>query len=144
MKESRAATLASDLYQRWIDACRSYSPKESCGIVIGRYEIDTATIVTTDFAFIRNAAADPLTSFAFDPADWVRAWYDAQRSSQMIVGVFHSHPDGSIVPSAADTAGRISWGSYWIIGLADTDSRIAVYMPAASSQWRKLPLQIHA
>lgn len=142
MRDSRAAALTSDLHQRWIASCRSRWPAETCGIVIGGYEVDTATIVPTDFTMIRNAALDPLTSFAFDPDDWVRAWYDAERSNRTIVGVFHSHPDGSITPSAADTAGRMAWGSYWIVGLSDAESRIAVYMPESASKWRRLPLHI--
>ena len=134
------AVIPETLRQRWIVACRSRWPFEACGVVFGR--TDGSRLYAESFALIRNAAADPAKSFAFDPEDWIRTWYDAERAGNRIVGVFHSHPDGSVLPSAADTDRRPGWGSYWILGLTrDGPARIAAYRYDTDGNWRRLALQ---
>lgn len=137
MNQIEEAVIPEALEQRWIEACRSRWPMETCGVVFGR--ADGHRLYADGFAVIRNAAADPAKSFAFDPEDWVRAWYEAERGSRRIVGVFHSHPDGTVRPSAEDTQHRPGWGGYWIIGLTeDGPARIAAYRAGLNGQWRRL------
>jgi len=138
MKETEGAMIPNTLRRQWIACCRQRLPYETCGIVLGHCRDDRLHI--DGFTVIRNMAIRPEHSFSFEPAEWVRAWYEAERSGKSVVGVFHSHPDGTIDPSAADGDGRLNWGTYWIVGLSDEEARIAGYRAGLKAQWHPLEL----
>ncbi len=137
MNDIEEAVIPMAIRLKWIEACRKRLPYEACGIVFGR--VDGNRLNVEGFAIVRNAAPDPSKAFFFEPDDWVRAWYDAERSGKRIVGIFHSHPGGTARPSATDTDQRPDWGAYWIIGLASgQDALMEAYRAEQAGGWRRL------
>ena len=139
MELAEIAHIPDTVAAEWIACCRRRLPHETCGVLFGRF--GGGTVAIDGFAVIRNAAAEPETSFRFAPDDWVRVWYDSLRQGREIVGVFHSHPDGSVNPSAVDLDVMPRWITCWIVGVtAAGTSRIAGYRHDASAGWRTLHL----
>lgn len=137
------ATISGALLGQLAADCRSRLPTETCGVMYG--DIANEETLTIDgFAVIRNAAAATEAAFSFDPRDWVHAFYEAQKNRRNIVGYFHSHPNGTMLPSAADAEGWLPWGTYWIVGLTDDGHRIAGYALDAESEtgWASLKLTL--
>jgi len=142
MRVVERAVLSDGLRQQWIEACRQRLPHEACGVIHGSREGNLLRI--DGFSPVRNAAAAPARAFFFDPAAWVRVWYEAKRTGKPIAGVFHSHPDGTAQPSLTDTIHRLNWGTYWIVGMAREGVEIAGYLPDedAPRGWRPIRLEI--
>jgi proteasome lid subunit RPN8/RPN11 len=121
-----------------VAACRNRLPNETCGILFG--QVSQSRVMAEGFSVIRNAARNPSESFRFSPGEWTKAFYEAQNNGRTIVGYFHSHPGGSPLPSAEDTAGWLPWGTYWIVGLTERDSQIAVHRHDPIRGWRPVKL----
>lgn len=136
MNDIEEAVIPIALRLQWIEACRRRMPYEACGVVFGRF--GGRRLRVEGFAIVRNAAGDPTKAFFFEPEEWIRAWYDVERGGKRIVGVFHSHPDGTARPSAADTDRRLEWGTYWIVGLAGQEAEIEAYRAEPAGGWRRL------
>ena len=100
-------------------------PYESCGVLFG--DLSDGTVRADGYAFIRNAAAQPEKSFRFDPQEWIRVYYRAQRNQRSIVGFFHSHPYGSDRPSRQDGEGWDGSGTLWIADLSRPEAALSVY-----------------
>ena len=90
------------------------SPKECCGILLGRdRHIEEAKPAT-------NFAADALCRFEIDPQALVDAQRIARHGGPQVLGYYHSHPAGLAVPSATDRAQAAHDGAIWaIVGEAD-------------------------
>ncbi|MDB4868537.1 MAG: family peptidase [Cohnella sp.] len=132
------AILPQDMERDLLAACRNRLPNETCGILFGRHS--EHRVAAERFTVIRNASRHPTESFSFAPGDWTKAFYEAQNNQRTIVGYFHSHPGGSPLPSAKDTAGWLPWGTYWIVGLTGQDSQIAVHRHDPVHGWCPLKL----
>lgn len=115
------------------DACLTRLPNEACGVIFGRTH--DFTTEAEGFAVVRNTARRPAEAFSFDPDDWVSTFCEAQRNRRSIVGLFHSHPEGSPIPSAEDTLGWLPWGTYWIVAIRDESCEIAVYTRDENQGW---------
>lgn len=139
-----AVILPEALERSLVDACRSRLPYEACGVIFG--ERDGDTLVAERFAVVRNAAASPERSFAFDPDDWIAVCFEAQKNQRRIVGAFHSHPVGPDRPSDRDEQALVPWESYWIVGFAGQTGgtgrtgKLSVYERTEKS-WAKLPIK---
>lgn len=115
---------------------RTSLPFEACGVLYGpAEEDDKGRTVITDWAKIANRASDPLRAFVFDGPQWIASLYAAERSGMKPLGVFHSHPRTSAVPSAEDAEGHDGGKlSCWILSFASPDDpEIAVYRRAGGS-----------
>lgn len=82
-----------DRLERYVRSCQ---PKEACGALLGY--IEGKDIHISEFIPISNTAADPYHYFEFDGPAWVNC---VMRESALI-GIFHSHPASSPVPSEDD------------------------------------------
>lgn len=71
-------------------------PQEACGVVLG--ESTASGIRINRFQPIRNAAPDPLHHFSLDQREWIQLFL----SDSTVVGIFHTHPHTSPVPSQED------------------------------------------
>lgn len=72
-------------------------PDEACGLLLGPdFEriVEAPTMV--------NCADDRRRAYLIDPEDYLRGEYRAEDLGLRVVGVWHSHPNGSAVPSATD------------------------------------------
>ena len=75
----------------------SASPRECCGVLVGR----TDEIIQAIEA--RNLADDP-NRYLLDPADHIAIRRTARASGLAVVGFYHSHPHSPARPSATDQA----------------------------------------
>lgn len=122
-----------------IRQCRDRLPYECCGVVFGA--VRDGRIRADGFAVVRNAASNPEVSFRFDPAEWVRIHYEAQKNQRTIVGFFHSHPNGSPTPSRLDAEGWDGAGAYWIVGLSGARPEIRVFGRTPEKEWYPIPVK---
>jgi proteasome lid subunit RPN8/RPN11 len=101
---------------------RAAAPLEACGLLAAGSD----GVVTTAYC-LDNVDASP-TSYTVDPVGHVRALYDAEGRGWRLAAVFHSHPDGPPVPSAADVAGALEpeW-VHVIVGLGGGEPRVRGY-----------------
>jgi len=130
--------LERSLEEKLIEALRERLPYESCGAIYGAIDGDRA--FAENFVLIRNVSADPERSFAFDPEEWISAYYRIQKNQRVVVGFIHSHPNGSPEPSDPDLRGSLPWGTYWIVGFSEGGHRIAVYRRDDANGWTNLPI----
>jgi len=118
--------------------CAARWPEETCGILVGKWR--GGIVRVEDFRPIRNASCEPQTTFMFDPEEWVRAFFEVRDKGKAVVGVFHSHPDGRLLPSIADRKAQLPWGTCWIVGISEGRCEIAAYQPMDDGSWRPIPV----
>jgi proteasome lid subunit RPN8/RPN11 len=82
--------------------------EEICGLLLGRAGSVEAILPAA------NVAAERTTMFELDPAMLFQAYRAARAGGPAILGHYHSHPNGSAVPSAADAAAAEP-GLLWLI-----------------------------
>lgn len=96
-------------------------PDECCGILLGKLESQTKTLVelrVTENAWEPQVADDlaeqpSLTKsrrYWIDPAQMLAAMRDAHSLNLDVIGIYHSHPDHPAVPSECDR--RLAWPQY--------------------------------
>jgi desampylase len=83
--------------------------KEVCGLLFG----DEVHI--SGWSVARNVADDPARRFEIDPAALIAAHRAARAGGPAIVGYVHSHPSGSVMPSACDAEMALGDGAIWLI-----------------------------
>jgi len=94
------------------EACAA-SPRECCGLIEGRW-LKGGGIEALALHPARNLAAEP-DRFAIDPADHLRVQRTAREGGAVIVGCYHSHPEGRPEPSDRDRAGASERDFVWLI-----------------------------
>ena len=100
-------------------------PLEACGLLLSSRDGDPIDEIVP----IRNSSKRAHHRFAFDPEDWVQAYFDAQKNQRQLVGFFHSHPIDAPIPSPTDFAGLppAFSGIYCIISLRTQSPLIQMY-----------------
>jgi len=98
------------------------APHECCGLLLGRAgRIEQALRCA-------NVHAQPASHFEIDPAVLIAAHKAARAGGPMVLGYYHSHPNGRAQPSATDRAD------------AARDGRIhAIIANGSVSWWRDSP-----
>jgi proteasome lid subunit RPN8/RPN11 len=120
--------------------CRKAGREEACGLLLGCSEADSWTVALATCA--RNIAPEPWRSFEIDPAHLLAAHRAARAArAPAIVGVWHSHPGGVLLPSEADRAGADTPGWLWLIVDA-AGSGMAAFLAVADAAGRFLPLAV--
>jgi len=84
-------------------------PDECCGILLGR-----GTLID-DLVPAANLARNPQRLFEIDPQALVDTHRSARSGGPIVLGYYHSHPDGAAAPSAMDRAQSAGDGSVWAI-----------------------------
>lgn len=97
MKENRRhirlpRALVSDI----LDQARNASDREVCGIVSGR-DGEARRVYP-----ITNVAALPERRFLMDAHEQIAAMRSIREHGEELLGIYHSHPNGSALPSAED------------------------------------------
>lgn len=96
--------MSAGLYTAMQSAAVAAYPNEACGLLVstkrGKYEL----------VLCRNVADDPVNFFVMDADDQISAETQGE-----VVGVWHSHTDGSNTASDADIAGCESSELPWFI-----------------------------
>jgi proteasome lid subunit RPN8/RPN11 len=91
-------------------------PYEACGVLIGTINGGTAHVEKVlPIANVKRTR----TSFELDPKEHYNAWNDAEKKGKEIIGVYHTHPVSSAVPSLWDRETMKNAPSVWLIAGAD-------------------------
>lgn len=106
-------TLTSKAHAAILHAAAQASPHEACGLLLGH---GNHVIVAQPCA---NVHPDPARHFEIDPAALIAAYKAARAGGPMVLGCFHSHPNGLARPSATDSEQAAHDGQVWIIATAD-------------------------
>ncbi len=95
-------------------------PEECCGVLLGRRGSDEITVVRLEPA-TNIAEGDKRKAYQIDWETLFRTTKAARADDLGIVGFYHSHPDGSSMPSATDT--RWAWVDhvYVIVALTQVE-----------------------
>jgi proteasome lid subunit RPN8/RPN11 len=103
--------------------CEHDYPREACGLVLlgdhGSRVVRAA-----------NSAPDPGTRFEIGPEELLRELATAQERGEVLIAIYHSHPDGPAALSPEDRAmathgGRPLWpGVEWLV-LSVVQGRVA-------------------
>ena len=88
-------------------ACAAGSTSEVCGVLIGQH---TPQMVVHQILPGRNLHARPQQHFLLDAQTLLEADAQARAAGDEIVGFYHSHPNGSALPSPHDR--RDAWPGY--------------------------------
>lgn len=102
-----------DLIQGELEA---NSPYEACGVLVGTINGDTAVVEKAIPITNSNRTA---RSFELEPEEFYNAWNNAGKSGKEIVGVYHTHPRSSAVPSLWDRETMQNDPGVWLIAGSD-------------------------
>lgn len=107
--------LPPHLWRELEARCAARYPREACGFLLGRVRGTDVELVEVREG--TNRARDPRSGFELEPLELLLA-EDAGRARGLdCVGLWHSHPDRSAVPSAADRAGLAGTGLQLILSV---------------------------
>lgn len=116
--EKLVIRLASAQRDALVAHCLEALPNEGCGLVLGSREGAAATVLEVRPA--RNSCASP-DRYEIEPEAVLAADQHARAAGILMLGAWHSHPDGAPVPSAIDRAEAWPDWCYLIVGLADPE-----------------------
>ncbi len=102
-----------ELIQKELEA---NNPYEACGVLVGT--ISGSTALVEKALSVKNVKRTR-TSFELDPNEHYKAWNSAEKNRKEIVGVFHTHPASSAVPSLWDRETMQNVPGVWLIAGAD-------------------------
>jgi proteasome lid subunit RPN8/RPN11 len=91
-------------------------PYEACGVLIGMINGSTAKV---EKALPIANSKRTRRSFELDPKEFYDAWNEAEKNDKEIVGIYHTHPVSSAVPSLWDRETMENSPSIWLIAGAD-------------------------
>jgi proteasome lid subunit RPN8/RPN11 len=95
---------------------KANKPYEACGLLMGTIDGSTALV---DKALPVTNSKRTRRSFELDPKEHYNAWNEAEKRGKEIVGVYHTHPVSSAVPSLWDRETMENAPSVWLIAGAD-------------------------
>jgi proteasome lid subunit RPN8/RPN11 len=98
--------------KKMLDHTKKISPKEACGIILGTFEGDFATVER-----IKNTrnVLNSSVRFQIRPEDFINALNEAERMGWEVIGFYHSHP-AKACPSAVDERFMRLWpDKIWVI-----------------------------
>ena len=111
--------IESDAKKRMIDDAVHAFPDECCGFLFGQETADGTRIIQ-DLVVVNNAKeGDKTRRFEISPLDYMKAEQYAVDHSQLLLGVYHSHPNHPPIPSEHDRKAAQPWFSYIILSVLD-------------------------
>ena len=102
-----------ELIQAELEANKPY---EACGVLVGT--INGSEGLVGKALPITNSKRTR-ASFELDPKEHYKAWNEAEKNGMEIVGIYHTHPVSSAVPSLWDRETMQNDTSVWLIAGAD-------------------------
>ncbi|WP_025899259.1 M67 family metallopeptidase [Sneathiella glossodoripedis] len=123
------------------DHARTCYPEEACALLVGEARTDGSYRVT-EVAVCDNVASDKGRFFEVDPALRILLEKKLRNSSQRVLGVYHSHPDGQAMPSETDRKMVIEQDLLWLISSVDQQEIVEtrVFLPTGAGDFRELAL----
>lgn len=74
-------------------------PYEACGLLIGTIDVDIANVEKVQS--VTNIRKSKV-SFELEPMEFYNIWNASQKEGKDIVGIYHTHPFSSAIPSTWD------------------------------------------
>lgn len=116
--------ISQQVLDEILDHAAQSWPMECCGLLIGRTnapdggldsdetvcEMNISRIVVSG-----NVADDPAMTFEIDPGLLLRTHRAVRDRGEEIIGCYHSHPNGNILPSRTDLERAEQAGFLWLI-----------------------------
>jgi desampylase len=115
-----ALAISKDLREQIAEQARRAYPNECCGLIEGSREFENVRAIAIHPT--RNVADGP-DRFEIDPAEHIRLLRAAREAGNTIIGCYHSHPNGSAGPSAADKANASDEDFVWVIAAVGPDEK---------------------
>lgn len=112
-----ALEISSTLLARLLNEAANSPDREVCGLLFG----SAARIEAVEIC--DNVAVDPGRHFEIDPAALFAAIRAERAGGPILLGYWHSHPNGRAEPSATDAASAMGNGALWLI-VARPDARL--------------------
>lgn len=107
-----SAFLGLELREHLIRWALEAAPREACGLLFSAVIEDEQCPQVAEPAQIRAVQVPNIvpgeaaqTRFELDPSAWVAAEAEARERGEVLVGIWHSHPDGPPRPSRLDAQG---------------------------------------
>ncbi|MAF60718.1 MULTISPECIES: M67 family metallopeptidase [Pseudomonadota] len=114
--------LSSALHHQLLAEAAAAFPHECCGLLFGSPDrIDAAQPCA-------NVASDPMRTFEIDPAALIAAERSARSGGALLIGYYHSHPNGRAEPSPRDARDAARDDRLWLIV---ADNRITAWQAKA-------------
>jgi proteasome lid subunit RPN8/RPN11 len=108
--------LPESLRAQILEEARKALPGECCGLVEGVRLGEELRITALHPA--RNLATAP-DRFELAPEDHFRAFKAARANQHVLIGCYHSHPNGKAEPSPIDQAGAGEEEFLWLIAAGE-------------------------
>lgn len=128
------AVLAAAAADAMLGFAAGAAPAEACGLLFG----DKAGMRIAEATLARNVAPTPDIRFEIDPQALFAAHRRDRAGPGRLLGVWHSHPDGTPAPSRHDAAGITERDWLWLIAAG---GRITAWLPDGAG-FRPVPLAI--
>jgi len=107
--------LARDAYDDIVRHGYDGDEKEVCGVLAGEYggdgEDSGPESVVHEIHPVENVADRPQIRYAMDPEEQFAVIEQIEDAGLDVVGFYHSHPAGGVVPSETDRE-RATWTGY--------------------------------
>lgn len=110
---------------------RSTYPEECCGFLFGKITNGTSEVILTERVNNRKAE-NRQRRYLITPEQFMEAEEIADRTGYELIGVYHSHPDHSAIPSQFDLDHALPGFLYLITSVrrkTETDSRLWELLP---------------
>jgi proteasome lid subunit RPN8/RPN11 len=109
--------LPHDLRMQILREARMAGARECCGLLEGTCDGGRFHVVALHTVQNLALAAD---RFEMNPRDQIAAQKAARANGHVLVGCYHSHPNGRGEPSAADRAGAGEENFLWLIAAGES------------------------
>ncbi len=113
--------LPAILWREIEERTRLALPNEACGLLLGK--VRGREIEVTALSPGRNVSPEPRAHFEIDPLDVLGAEDGALGMGLSIVGVWHSHPRGPLMPSPGD---RSNDSGSWLTLIAVPQAHVGI------------------
>lgn len=115
---------------------REESPKEACGLLVGREGRITRAVRCA------NAHPTPTTRYLIDPREQLRVFRAMDESGEELLGIYHSHPVSQPVPSPTDRAeAHYPDAAYVLVSLRAEPPEMRAFRIAADGFMQELALE---
>jgi proteasome lid subunit RPN8/RPN11 len=113
---SVALVLAAGQWAAICEQALAAYPQECCGLLLGERAADREQVAAVVPA--ENRYAEPRRGFELAPDAVACALAQERRGGRAVVGVYHSHPDGTATPSTRDEREAWPGWSYLIVPIS--------------------------
>ncbi len=118
-------------------------PEEACALLVGSGD-EKGNRTVSKAVLSRNIAADPQRYFEVDPAVRIALEKELRGASDILIGVFHTHPDGEPIPSQADEQRIYEKQLSWLIAASNKKGirSMEAYHPRHDAGFNKIQMTI--